>query len=400
MRGRVVEVFLVFLRLGLTSFGGPIAHIGIFRAELVARRRWLSEDVFADFVALCQFMPGPASSQTGMAVGLLRAGMPGMVAAWLGFTLPSAVAMTLFAYSVGRMGDLTHAGWLRGLQIVAVAIVAQAVLGMGRSLTPDRARASLAVAACLVCLAAPSSLGQVGAILLGGVVGATLLSDRGGVEPPLVSVGVRIPRLAAVMLLGVFALLLLALSWLPSLTDQPVVRLAAAFYRTGALVFGGGHVVLPLLQDLVVRPGWVGQDVFLAGYGATQAMPGPIFTFAAFLGAVETPSPNGWVGALVATVAIFAPSFLLIGGLLPFWDTLRRRSGVRAVLRGVNAAVVGVLLAALFTPIWTGTIHTPTDFGLGLVAFLLLGQWTLPPWLVVALGAGAGATLGSVALIS
>lgn len=388
-----LEVFLIFLRLGCTSFGGPVAHLGYYRAELVAKRHWLTEATFADIVALCQFMPGPASSQTGMAIGLVRAGPAGMFAAWLGFTLPSALAMTLFAYGVGAIGDLSHAGWLRGLKLVAVAVVAQAVWGMARSLAPDRARASVAVAACLLCLAVPSSLGQIAAILLGAVIGATVLpGEAQGPDKPA-GMGVRIPAGFAVVLLAAFFALLLGLPVLADTTGSHFIRLMDAFYRTGSLVFGGGHVVLPLLQATVVAPGWVDQNLFLAGYGATQAMPGPIFTFAAFLGAVEMPEPNGWVGALVATVSIFAPSFLLVGGLLPFWDTLRHRTGMRAALRGVNAAVVGVLLAALFTPIWTGAVHTSADFGLALVAFLLLTLWTTPPWLVVVLGAVAGEAL-------
>ena len=396
LMGGVREVFLVFLRLGCTSFGGPVAHLGYYRAELVAKRRWLSEATFADIVALCQFMPGPASSQTGMAIGLLRAGPLGMFAAWFGFTLPSALAMTLFAYGVGVIGDLSHAGWLRGLKLVAVAVVAQAVWGMARSLAPDRARASVAVAACLVCLAVPSSFGQIAAIVLGAVVGVSVLPrEPPGADQP-VRMGVRIPTALAVSLLLAFFALLFGLPLLADASGGHVLHLVDAFYRAGSLVFGGGHVVLPLLQATVVEPGWVGQDVFLAGYGATQAMPGPVFTFAAFLGAVETPGPNGWVGALLATVSIFASSFLLVGGLLPFWDTLRHRAGVRAALRGVNAAVVGVLLAALFTPIWTGAVHTSGEFGLGLVAFLLLTLWAVPPWLVVLLGAASGWSLGFV----
>jgi chromate transporter len=384
----------VFLRLGCTSFGGPVAHLGYFRAELVARRGWLSEATFADLVALCQFMPGPASSQTGMAIGLLRAGPLGMLAGWVGFTLPSALAMTVIGYGIGAIGDVSHAGWLRGLKLVAVAVVAQAVWGMARSLAPDRARATVAVVACLVALAVPSSLGQVAAIVLGGVAGVTVLPrPEPGAEPPA-ALGVRVSRPMAAGLLVLFFLLLAGLPWLAETTGSHVVALVNAFYLAGSLVFGGGHVVLPLLQAFVVPPGWVGPDTFLAGYGATQAMPGPIFTFAAFLGAVEGPAPHGWIGALVATVSIFASSFLLVGGLLPFWDTLRHRVGVRAALRGVNAAVVGVLLAALFTPIWTGAVHTSADFGLGLVAFLLLALWAVPPWLVVVLGAAAGWGLG------
>ena len=385
-----MEVFLVFLRLGCTSFGGPVAHIGYYRAELVAKRHWLTEATFADLVALCQFMPGPASSQTGMSIGLLRAGPLGMFAAWLGFTLPSAAAMTVFAYGVDAFGDLSHAGWLRGLKLVAVAVVSQAVWGMARSLAPDRARASVAAAACLVCLAVPSSAGQIAAILLGAVIGMTVLpKEAPGADKP-VSMGIQIPTVVAATLLVAFLGLLFGLPLLADAIGGHFVRLVGAFYRAGSLVFGGGHVVLPLLQATVVEPGWVDQNLFLAGYGATQAMPGPIFTFAAFLGAVETPGPNGWVGAVVATVSIFASSFLLVGGLLPLWDTLRHRTGVRAALRGVNAAVVGVLLAALFTLIWSGAVHTATDFGVALVAFLLLALWAAPPWMVVVLGAVAG----------
>jgi chromate transporter len=400
MRGRLREIFLVFLRLGCTSFGGPVAHLGYYRAELVVKRRWLSEATFADFVALCQFMPGPASSQVGMSIGLLRGGPVGMLAAWLGFTLPSAIAMTLLAYGVGVMGDLSHAGWLRGLKLVAVAIVVQAVWGMARNLAPDRARASLAVAACLVCLSVPSSPGQIGAIVLGGLVGLMLLPrEAAGAEPPA-ALNVRIPAAVAGLLLAVFFGLLLGLPWLAQASGRHSLQLVDAFYRAGSLVFGGGHVVLPLLQSAVVTPGWVGQDVFLAGYGATQAMPGPIFTFAAFLGAVEAIPPNGWAGAVVATVSIFFSSFLLVAGLLPFWETLRHREGVRAALRGVNAAVVGVLLAALFNPIWVGAVHSSADFGLGLSAFLLLALWAVPPWLVVLLGAMAGEALGAIGLLA
>lgn len=393
---RVAEVFLVFLRLGCTSFGGPTAHLGYFRAELVARRCWLTEATFADIVGLCQFMPGPASSQTGMAIGLIRGGPLGMLAAWAGFTLPSALAMTLFARGVGAIGDLSHAGWLRGLKLVAVAVVAQAVWGMARSLAPDRFRASVAVAACLVCLALPSSGGQIAAILLGAVAGIGVLpSEPPSPEKPA-SMGIRIPIGLAVMLLVAFFALLFGLPVVADAAGGHFLRLVDAFYRAGSLVFGGGHVVLPLLQTTVVAPGWVDQNLFLAGYGATQAMPGPLFTFAAFLGAAETPSPNGWVGALVATVSIFASSFLLVGGLLPFWDTLRHRAGVRAALRGVNAAVVGVLLAALFTPIWTGAVNNSADFALGLVAFLLLAIWAVPPWLVVLGGAAAAQCLAGI----
>ena len=372
-----------------------MAHLGYFRSEFVTRRQWLTEATFADLVGLCQFMPGPASSQVGMGIGLLRGGPPGMLAAWVGFTLPSALAMALFAFGIGLIGgDLSHAGWLRGLKLVAVAVVVQAVWGMARTLSADRLRATMTVVACLVCLAVPSSLGQIGAIVLGAIAGIALLPrpEPTNGTPDALRVGIPVPVAASLLIL--FFVLLAGLPWLAQAGTSHWIKLINAFYMAGSLVFGGGHVVLPLLQEAVVTPGWVSQDVFLAGYGATQAMPGPIFTFAAFLGAVEGPSPNGWIGAIVATISIFLSSFLLIGGLLPFWDRLRHRLGVQAAMRGVNAAVVGVLLAALFTPIWTGTVHTAADFGLGLVAFLLLTLWSVPPWAVVLLGAAAGYLLG------
>jgi chromate transporter len=372
-----------------------VAHLGYFRSEFVTRRQWLTEATFADLVGLCQFMPGPASSQVGMGIGLLRGGPPGMLAAWVGFTLPSALAMALFAFGIGLIGgDLSHAGWLRGLKLVAVAVVVQAVWGMARTLSADRLRATVTVVACLVCLAVPSSLGQIGAIVLGAIAGIALLPrpEPTNGTPDALHVGIPVPVAASLLIL--FFVLLAGLPWLAQAGTSHWMQLINAFYMAGSLVFGGGHVVLPLLQEAVVTPGWVSQDVFLAGYGATQAMPGPIFTFAAFLGAVEGPSPNGWIGAIVATISIFLSSFLLIGGLLPFWDRLRHRLGVQAAMRGVNAAVVGVLLAALFTPIWTGTVHTAADFGLGLVAFLLLTLWSVPPWAVVLLGAAAGYLLG------
>jgi chromate transporter len=391
------EVLLIFLRLGCTSFGGPVAHIGYFRAEFVERRRWVPEGGFADLVALCQFMPGPASSQLGMSIGLLRAGPLGMFAAWIGFTLPSALAMLAFAYGVQALGDVGSAAWLKGLKLVAVAVVAQAVWGMAQSLAPDRPRATLAVAAALIALAVPSSLGQIGAIVLGAIIGFTLLP-----KPTLPSVSDHVPlglplhRGVAAMALLLFFALLLLLPPLAATAHNQSLLLFDAFYRAGALVFGGGHVVLPLLQAAVVPNGWVNNDAFLAGYGAAQAMPGPLFTFAAYLGAVMIPSPNGSLGALIAVVAIFAPSFLLIIGLIPFWDTLRRRQAMQAMLRGVNAAVVGLLLAALYTPVWTAAVHAPAGFGLALAAFLALAFWAVSPWIVVVAGALVAAGLGAV----
>ena len=391
-RGSALEVLWVFLRLGCTSFGGPIAHFGYFRADLVARRRWLDEAIYADIIALCQFLPGPASSQTAVSIGMLRAGLPGGLAAWAGFTLPSAVLMVAFAYGVSLVGDVAHAAWLHGLKIVAVAVVAQAVWGMGRTLCPDRPRASMAVAAAILALAAPSAIGQIGAIAAGGLIGWMALPAPALAPGGTLHFGVRRP--AAVVALVAFFILLAGLPVLAASTGNYALMLLDRFYRAGALVFGGGHVVLPLLQQAVVPPGWIAPDAFLAGYGAAQAMPGPLFTFAAYLGAAMGPAPSGAAGAVLCLLAIYLPSALLLVGVLPFWDGLRRRAGVQSALRGVNAAVVGVLLAALYTPVWTSAINRPADFGLGLAAFLALVFWKVPPWLVVVLGGAAAAALG------
>ena len=378
------EVLRAFTRLGLTSFGGPVAHIGYFRAEFVDRRRWLDEAAFADLIALCQFLPGPASSEFGMAVGLLRAGVPGAFCAWLGFTWPSALAMILFAYGVSGAHELAGAPWLHGLKIVAAAVVAQAVWGMARSLAPDRARMSLAVAAAAVMLLLPGVLGQLGAIILGGLIGWRWL-------PSAAKSGAALPcplsRGASAAALALFFLLLLVPPLFAGESRQ--IALFDSFYRSGALVFGGGHVLLPLLQAAVVPPGWVGNDAFLAGYGAAQAVPGPLFTFAAYLGTVI----GGWLDGLLCLIAVFLPGFLLILGSMPWWSTLRGNAALQSALAGINAAVVGLVLAALYTPIWTSAILGPRDFLLGLVAFLLLVFWRTPPWLVVLLGA-----LGATAL--
>jgi chromate transporter len=385
-RGSPFEVLRIFLRLGLTSFGGPVAHLGYFRAELVQKRHWLDEAAFADIVALCQFLPGPASSQTGISLGILRAGLPGGFAAWLGFTAPSAVAMILFGYGVAAIGNLAHAAWLHGLKIVAVAVVANAVWGMTRNLCPDRPRATIAVGAAILALAVPSSPGQIGAIAAGGLLGWLLLRGSGAPQPH-VALALHLPRSWSVVAAIAFVALLAGLPALAAAVPSHALALVASFYRSGALVFGGGHVVLPLLQASVVPPGWVGNDAFLAGYGAAQAVPGPLFTFSAYLGTVMGPRPNGWLGGILCLVAIFLPSFLLLIAALPFWDGLRRRRGVQSALRGVNAAVVGVLLAALYRPVWLSAILGPADFGLAIAAFLLLAVWAVPPWLVVVLGA-------------
>jgi len=386
------EVLAAFLRLGLTSFGGPVAHLGYFREEFVHRRRWLDDKSYADLVALCQFLPGPASSQVGLAVGLLRGGYAGAFAAWIGFTLPSAVAMVAFGYGIGALGDAAGSGWSHGLKVAAVAVVAQAVLGMARTLAPDRARATLAVAAAIIALGAPSSWGQIGAIALGGIVGPLLLRGGGEATAPA-ALPLNVSRTLGALLLVAFFVLLIGLPLLAAAIPSQALREFDAFYRAGSLVFGGGHVVLPLLQASVVPPGWVSNDAFLAGYGAAQAVPGPLFTFAAYLGTVMGPPPNGWIGASICLVAIFLPSFFLVIGALPFWEELRRRPLAQASLRGVNAAVVGLLLAALYQPVWTVGITNAADFALAVAAFLLLFMWQTPPWLVVILSAAAGALM-------
>jgi chromate transporter len=387
------EVLWAFLWLGLTSFGGPIAHLGYFREELVTRRRWLDDRAYADIVALCQFLPGPASSQTGIAIGLLRAGYAGALAAWVGFTLPSALAMVLFAYGIGLLGNAAGLGWLHGLKAAAVAVVAQALLGMARTLTPDPPRATLAVAAAVAALALPSAWGQISAIVLGAAVGMALLKR----EAPTDHTALPLPvsRAAGAALLGAFVVLLIGLPILASASSSQALKQFDAFYRAGSLVFGGGHVVLPLLQAAVVPPGWVSDEAFLAGYGAAQAVPGPLFTFAAYLGAVMQIGPNGWLGAAICLVGIFLPSFFLVIGAMPFWEELRRGATARAALAGVNAAVVGLLLAAFYRPVWVTGIGGPGDFALAITAFLLLFMWRTPPWLVVVLSAIAGAAIAA-----
>ena len=387
-------VFLIFLRLGLTSFGGPVAHLGYFRDEFVVRRNWLSERSYADLVALCQFLPGPASSQVGMALGLSRAGYAGALAAWLGFTLPSAIALILFALGIASYGDAMPAGVLHGLKVVAVAVVAQAVWGMARTLCPDVPRLSIMVAATCCVLLVPSAWGQVGVIIAAALIGLVAFRPQPGTAHEPLPISIR--RRTGLLWLALFCALLLGLPLLASLFPSPLLAMVDAFYRAGSLVFGGGHVVLPLLQAEVVPTGWVDGDAFLAGYGAAQAVPGPLFTFAAFLGASMNQAPGGWLGGLVALLAIFLPSFLLVLGALPFWEQLRRNRRTQAALMGVNAAVVGLLLAALYQPVWTSAIHRPEDFGLALVALIALLFWKLPPWLVV-LGSGAlGALLSSL----
>ena len=387
-RRTAFEVFLAFLRLGFTAFGGPIAHLGYFRDTFVSRRRWLDEASYADLVALCQFLPGPASSQVGIGIGLAKAGLPGALAAWAGFTLPSAVALTLFGYGVVAFGDVLPHGVLHGLKIAAVAVVAQALWGMGRTLCPDALRMTLAVLAAIVVLALPSPWTQVGVIVAGGLAGRGALrvatnGHAGGLHVP-------VSNAAAIAALATLALLLLGLPVLASIWPNHAVAIFDAFFRAGSLVFGGGHVVLPLLQAEVVPHGWVGNEAFLAGYGAAQAVPGPLFTFAAYLGTVMESAPNGWAGATLCLIAIFVPSFLLVTGMLPFWVRLREVTALRQALLGVNAAVVGLLLAAFYDPVWTSGVRSAADFAMALGAFTLLVFWRTPPWLVVGLVAAAG----------
>ncbi|MGE8632290.1 MAG: chromate efflux transporter [Achromobacter piechaudii] len=389
-RGSCLEVFLIFLRLGLTSFGGPVAHLAYFRTEFVDRRHWLDDYAYSDLVALCQFLPGPASSQVGMAIGLRRAGWLGMAAAWLAFTLPSALALIGFAIGLAHFGWLSGSAVIHGLKIAAVAIVAQAVWGMGRTLCPDRPRAGLAVAAALIAIVLPSAWGQIGAIALGAVVGMAVLQLPP--RPILANPSAPISRGAAYVALTLFVALLAGLPAWAAISDSTLVAQIAGFYRAGALVFGGGHVVLPLLESTAVSGGMVSNADFLAGYGAAQAMPGPLFSFAAFLGALSSGPLTGWVGGLALLAAIFLPGALLVVGALPFWESLRRRPGVRNILAGVNASVVGILLAALYDPVWTSAILNRSDFGLALLLFALLvyARWSAV-WVVILAAAGGWA---------
>jgi chromate transporter len=387
------EVLRIFLKLGLTSFGGPAAHLGFFRNEFVLRRQWLNESAYADIVALCQFLPGPASSQVAVSIGMLRAGLAGGLAAWCGFTLPSALAMILFAVAIDRVGDFGHAGWLHGLRIVAVAVVAQAGLGMARRLCPDAPRAALGLGAAVLVLVFPSAWGQVAAIVVAALIGWRFLDASPA--PPRDRLAFGLSRHLALAALALFFALMFALPFAGARSANHVLALVASFYRSGGLVFGGGHVVLPLLQEAVVPQGWIGNDAFLAGYGAAQAVPGPLFSFAAYLGAAMIPAPNNWLGGAICLVAIYLPSFLLLVGVLPFWDDLRAQAGVQSALKGVNAAVVGLLLAALYTPVWTSAIQSVSDFAIALAALLLLALGRAPPWLVVALGAATAQLVGA-----
>lgn len=387
--GTAREVFLAFLQLGLTSFGGPIAHLGYFRHELVIRRRWLSEAEYADLVALCQFLPGPASSQVGFAIGLRRAGWPGALAAFAGFTLPSAVALLVFAMTTAAISGPIAEGVLSGLKIVAVAIVAQAVLAMARTFCPDRGHATIAAVAVAAMALLPGALGMAGAIAIGALIGLLLPSPPPRAHPGHVAMAV--PTWQGAVAIGVFVLLFLGLPMLAP--SWPEFAIIDGFYRAGSMVFGGGHVVLPLLQAEVVATGWMSEDQFLAGYGAAQAVPGPLFTVAAYLGAVSAPAPNQVAGAALALTGLFLPGFLILIGALPFWDHLRAQPRARLAMQGANAAVVGVLGAALYSPVFTGSVHSMGEFALALTCFVALVAWNARPWIVV-----VAAAIGGIAL--
>lgn len=385
---RLMELLIVSTKLGLTSFGGPIAHLGYFHEEYVRKRKWMDEKAYADLVALAQFLPGPASSQVGIGIGVARAGVLGGLISFLGFTMPSVLALILFATFLAG-ADISTTGWLHGLKIVAVAIVAHAIIGMSKSLTPDAKRKSIALLALVVTLLWQTAFTQIAVIIVAGLAGWWLFKTHD--ESTTGSAKFLLSKRTGTICLTLFFILLGILPLLRELTGSYWIAVFDSFYRSGALVFGGGHVVLPLLEQELVPAGWIGNESFLSGYGATQAVPGPLFTFAAYLGAVM----NGWQGGLFATVAVFLPAFLLIIGALPFWDVLRNQPTIKGAIMGVNAAVIGILLAALYNPIWTGSILRAEDFTLAAILFSMLSFWKMPPWIVVLAGA-VGGTLISI----
>lgn len=393
-QGRLGEVCAAFFKLGLTSFGGPIAHIGYIRAECVAKRGWLDDDEYADVVALCQFLPGPSSSQVVFALGMKRAGLLGAIGASIAFLLPSAALMIAFAYGVAGLGDLRGAGWVHGLKIAAVAVVAQAVWAMGVKLCPDRPRLSVCLAAAATTLAIPGAIGQIAVLLAGALFGWRLygrLPTPPKPAPPKPAPPKRgTSHLAATCALVLFGVLLVVPRLLAEQTGDKRFALFDAFFRPGALVFGGGHVVLPLLREAIVPRGWMSDDAFLAGYGAAQAVPGPLFSFAGYLGAAIHGGRDAWLGGLWGLFAIFLPCWLLIAGALPFWHRLRSKAWMQAALRGANAAVVGILLSALYTPVITEGIKSRRDVAAAMIAFGLLESWKVPPWAVVLGCAAAG----------
>ncbi|WP_416148348.1 chromate transporter [Salipaludibacillus sp. HK11] len=384
------EILFISTRLGLTSFGGPVAHLGYFHNEYVLRRKWLDEQSYADLVALCQFLPGPASSQVGIGIGIMRAGIIGGVVSFIGFTLPSVLALIIFAMLLSNFG-VSEAGWIYGLKIVAVAVVAHAILGMAKNLTPDVKRKTIALFAVVITLLWQTAFTQVGVILLAGIVGFILYKHE-TMKETTAGYWFPISKKAAIISLSLFFGLLVTLPILRELTSVNWIAMFDSFYRSGSLVFGGGHVVLPLLEREFVPSGWLTQEEFLAGYAAAQAVPGPLFTFGAYIGAVI----NGWQGGLLATAAIFLPAFLLVLGALPFWNALRSNSNTRAALMGVNAAVIGILIAALYHPIWTSSILTATDFAFAAFLFTMIAYWKLPPWMVVLAGAIGGFLLNLI----
>lgn len=385
-----LEILIVSTRLGLTSFGGPVAHLGYFHEEYVRRRKWMDEKSYADLVALSQFLPGPSSSQVGIGIGVMRGGVLGGIISFLGFTLPSVIALIIFASLLHTLG-IEDAGWIHGLKIVAVAIVAHAVLGMAKSLAPDLQRKTIALFTLVVTLIWQTAYTQIGVILLAGVVGFLLYRQQTIQEEQSVK-HFSISRLFGYICLSLFFGFLIFLPILRNFTSIEWIALFDSFYRSGSLVFGGGHVVLPLLEQELVPAGWLTEQEFLAGYGAAQAVPGPLFTFAAYIGAVI----NGWQGGLFATFAIFLPAFLLLLGTLPFWDTLRSNPKIKGALLGVNASVVGILIAALYNPIWTSSIHTSIDFALAAILFSMLVYWKLPPWIIVLTGAIGGSIIAYI----
>jgi chromate transporter len=382
----LIEILLVSTRLGLTSFGGPIAHLGYFHDEYIRKRKWIDEKSYADLVAVCQFLPGPASSQVGIGIGVLRGGLIGGIMAFIGFTLPSVFALILFAWFLHEM-NIGNAGWIHGLKIVAVAVVAQAILGMAQKLTPDLKRKALALFALVGTLLWQTAFTQVGVIVVSAIFGFFLYKQH--IENDELKIQFPISRGFGVTCLSLFFGLLILLPILREVTSLSWIAMFDSFYRSGSLVFGGGHVVLPLLEREFVPTGWLSKEAFLAGYGAAQAVPGPLFTFAAYLGTVM----KGWQGGLLATVAIFLPAFLLILGTLPFWDSLRHNPKIKGALMGVNAAVVGILIAAFYNPIWTSSILVPIDFAFAAILFSMLVYWKLPPWIIVVTGAIGGSLI-------
>jgi chromate transporter len=380
---RVFEVFKVFLRLGLTSFGGPIAHLSYFHDEFVLKRKWIDEHNYAELVALCQFLPGPSSSQVGIALGLLRAGIFGAIGAWIGFTLPSALILLLFALVIKNYGSYLNIGWLHGLKIAAVAIVAQAIFRMGATLCPDKQRATIAVLSSVIAISIPSVFAQIGIILIAGVIGWIFLKDA--ITLPHTPNKININKKIAGISLIIFFLILFLMPLLSIYINNDSLKLFDSFYRVGSLVFGGGHVVLPLLQSEVVVNGWVSNDEFMAGYGAAQALPGPLFSFAAYLGAISKVGPSSLISSFLCLIGVFLPSFLLIIGIVPFWENFRKYIHLKNAILGINAAVVGLLLSAFYNPVWSNAVHSTKDFSLAIFTFLLLVFWKIPSWVVVIL---------------